>query len=68
VVFGRTVDHSLHAALQHEIEVLNDFRNPACVCAPLDPDQNLAFIDRVPREIPDKGLRNRWPDGSAEIL
>jgi hypothetical protein len=68
VVSGRTVNHGLYAALQHETEVPGDFRNPACVCAPLDPVQNLAFIDGVPREIPDKGLRNRWPDGSAEIL
>jgi hypothetical protein len=38
------------------------------VTAALDPSRGLALICTVPREIPDKGLRNRWPSGSAEIL
>jgi hypothetical protein len=43
-------------------------RNPGRGGTLLDPLRGKALIEGVPREIPDKGLRNRWPDGSAEIL
>jgi hypothetical protein len=42
--------------------VVTDFRSP------LDPAWGAALNDVRSREIPDKGLRNRWPFGSAEIL
>jgi len=35
---------------------------------PLDPIEAAALNEARSREIPDKGLRNRWPIGSAEIL
>src|SRR5712691_3712163 len=43
-------------------------RQPPVCQPPLDPAGGPALNEARSREIPDKGLRNRWPIGSAEIL